>query len=595
MEVLAQPLTSPSSRTSAATLNRHSVHILNSFIHFGEGYSLHTTNYFCQTTHSLGTLFPWASEQSTLETCFAEASHTTSPRSAPRPLIDPSALSNEMTISTPPVPVSPLGLTHSRSSSFRASSFYGADASLPDFNYFEDISLTKEVQLDHRRRTSDDAARSVPLTMKGDVPATPLRDLTVGDRRHVAHDRNAQGKKTLGLGPANALVMPAGTNTTRKFSTSSGLARRAMSNHSRSRSPSPSAAPSSSILPQSAPLAHSRQLVSPPMMASIGRRGSWQPNRRTAKELEEEYDDMDGDLPDDASLWNVPLSPRPSIAEIAIVRSTSPTNAPWNTKLERKRAESPASGRRETHPSLQTPIASIPAPSQSSVASSVPESPRRDSRRVPSHTLSSHSLPPKSRAKSWTVAMSELSEDAQQLTEALEALADSSLVNHRTSRLKPLSNDLQRAKTSIDLPPLRTDNLMIDPLPISVEKERVLSRTRPSWLPPKSQKEERKHLKEYRRMMELSLQAGMILPILQSLGQRTHIDLLSRETKGGDIRECAMCEGRHEECPSANLGRTVSGSDTGMPSNCHVPRLSLIAISCFYDCALTFGFATVVP
>ena len=219
MAVLAQPFTSPSSKTSA-TLNGHSVYILNGFIHFGEGFSLHTTNYLCQTTHSLGTLFPWASEQSTLEICFAEASPTTSPRSAPRPLIDPSALSNEMTISTPPVPVSPLGLTHSRSSSFLASSFSGADASLPDFNHFEDISLTKEVQLDHRRRTSDEAARSVPPTMKGDVPVTPLRDLTVGDRRHVAYNHNTQGKKTLGLGPANALVMPAGTNTTRKFSTS---------------------------------------------------------------------------------------------------------------------------------------------------------------------------------------------------------------------------------------------------------------------------------------------------------------------------------------------------------------------------------------
>lgn len=34
-----------------------------------------------------------------------------------------------------------------------------------------------------------------------------------------------------------------------------------------------------------------------------------------------------------------------------------------------------------------------------------------------------------------------------------------------------------------------------------------MSRTRPSWLPPKSRKEEKRHLKEYQRMMELSLQA----------------------------------------------------------------------------------------
>ena len=48
---------------------------------------------------------------------------------------------------------------------------------------------------------------------------------------------------------------------------------------------------------------------------------------------------------------------------------------------------------------------------------------------------------------------------------------------------------------------------MIDPLPISKEKEAVLSRTRPSWLPPKDPSEERRHLKEYQKMMAQSLEA----------------------------------------------------------------------------------------
>jgi hypothetical protein len=48
---------------------------------------------------------------------------------------------------------------------------------------------------------------------------------------------------------------------------------------------------------------------------------------------------------------------------------------------------------------------------------------------------------------------------------------------------------------------------MIDPLPISKEKEAVLSRTRPSWLPPKNPSEERRHLREYQRMMASSLEA----------------------------------------------------------------------------------------
>jgi hypothetical protein len=49
---------------------------------------------------------------------------------------------------------------------------------------------------------------------------------------------------------------------------------------------------------------------------------------------------------------------------------------------------------------------------------------------------------------------------------------------------------------------------MIDPLPISREKEKVLTRTRPSWLPPKDQKEEKKHLREYKQMMAQSKEAG---------------------------------------------------------------------------------------
>lgn len=40
-----------------------------------------------------------------------------------------------------------------------------------------------------------------------------------------------------------------------------------------------------------------------------------------------------------------------------------------------------------------------------------------------------------------------------------------------------------------------------NPMPPSAEKQKVLSRTRPGWLPPKDRKEEEKHLREWRRMM----------------------------------------------------------------------------------------------
>lgn len=48
---------------------------------------------------------------------------------------------------------------------------------------------------------------------------------------------------------------------------------------------------------------------------------------------------------------------------------------------------------------------------------------------------------------------------------------------------------------------------MIDPLPISKEKEAVLARTRPSWLPPKDPKEEKRHLKQWEKMMAQAAEA----------------------------------------------------------------------------------------
>jgi hypothetical protein len=61
--------------------------------------------------------------------------------------------------------------------------------------------------------------------------------------------------------------------------------------------------------------------------------------------------------------------------------------------------------------------------------------------------------------------------------------------------------------STIELPPMRRGELMIDPLPVSKEKEKFLTRTRPSWLPPKDPEEEKKHLREYQKMMAKSLEA----------------------------------------------------------------------------------------
>lgn len=104
--------------------------------------------------------------------------------------------------------------------------------------------------------------------------------------------------------------------------------------------------------------------------------------------------------------------------------------------------------------------------------------------------------------------LSDLSEEARIITEALEYHATQS--GWQAEETGSSGDELKRALrgTIVELPPLQKSNIMIDPLPISKEKEKVLTRTRPSWLPPKDQKEEKRHLKEYKKMMAQSREIG---------------------------------------------------------------------------------------
>lgn len=118
------------------------------------------------------------------------------------------------------------------------------------------------------------------------------------------------------------------------------------------------------------------------------------------------------------------------------------------------------------------------------------------------------------RTYSYNSYLSDLSEEAKIITEALELHADDrdrKREEHvQTGASGKSSEDSHRAShDAVALPPLQKSNIMIDPLPISKEKEKVLSRTRPSWLPPKDQKEEKKHLKQYQQMMAQSRELGM--------------------------------------------------------------------------------------
>ncbi|KAF2456691.1 rab-GTPase-TBC domain-containing protein, partial [Lineolata rhizophorae] len=278
------------------------------------------------------------------------------------------------------------------------------------------------------------------------------------------------------------------------------------------------------------------------------RRQSWQPGRKTVAELEAEYDDGDEEVPDDAVIWNVPLSPRAPMDRSASHSSVESAGAGFgfgpgpagSTATETSAATTTGTATTTNVPPPAERHNSAPAVTAASSSSSVvAPATSAASSAVPSPTASTFGaagpeLPPqqllmkKIRNKSWTAAMSDLSPEARNLTEALEAYAEENERKHEErvqqgqgptppssatsttgmSAAAAAALEKQRvSSTSIELPPVQKSNIMIDPLPVSKEKEKHLTRTRPSWLPPKNPKEERRHLREWQRMMARSLEA----------------------------------------------------------------------------------------
>lgn len=241
---------------------------------------------------------------------------------------------------------------------------------------------------------------------------------------------------------------------------------------------------------------------------------SWTPGRKTVQELEAECNDEDDEVPDEAILENVPMSPMPGqrsylrSPNTSAVRSTTPSPHRRPSYANLHSANIPKGARRPsappTHHASRSPRASVHGRPSLPHGNTV-------------GAFSSENLMPKHRSKSWS---DDLNAEARQLSRALEEYADALSLDKRHSGSKsgassvasspPRPTIAKRAKTGIELPavpPVQKGNVMIDPLPISKEKEAVLTRTRPSWLPPKSQKEEKKHLKEFQQMMARAAEA----------------------------------------------------------------------------------------
>lgn len=246
----------------------------------------------------------------------------------------------------------------------------------------------------------------------------------------------------------------------------------------RNTSPSPQSSPSISAVSSPSSASSSRRSYTAHIPQRL-RRGS-SAKRKTIEELEKECDsDGDDEVPIDAIFWNIPVSPS--------------VNTPTRTSSDSENANgnsTPKAG-----PSKLTPRNGILATGGGAGL---------------------RGMPMKFRYYNGAI-VDELSPEVRELNEKLEEWAEEEMLQEERRRQNSGNKTSQKARSdrsstlptkNVKLPPVQRTNGMIDPLPISKEKEAVLSRTRPSWLPPKSKEEEKRHLKEYQKMMQKALQAG---------------------------------------------------------------------------------------
>ncbi|CAJ2500821.1 Uu.00g036740.m01.CDS01 [Anthostomella pinea] len=407
-----------------------------------------------------------------------------------------------------PSPGSPPGMSSSKSSkasSLRSLNSDEDDSVTADVGHFEEIGLEDDAVSIDSSYLRDTQVKSNP----NPYSATFTADLRAASARHVGPKIHPNGRDLARLRPQRDITSitktrpPAPSSLGTQFRDAStrglgigsgpepqlgpqpvrGLSARSASSANatrRRRSLSPSL-PHRSLSPLDP------NAVAKPQRSSSHSRRDPKLTLDFGKNSENDDDD-DDNIPDGLILDNVPPSPRPP-TERSASRASSAATSP--ERQPRERIRSVGNGT----PPVAVHHGSLRSPSWKSDYAI-------DS---PSYRASS---PNTGRAKSWTAAVSTLSAEAKALTEKLEEHADEldrHGVRHSTCdrpNMKP------RVKSALaELPPLRRTNIMIDPLPVSKEKEAVLSRTRPSWLPPKNPAEEKKHVKQYQKMMASSIEA----------------------------------------------------------------------------------------
>lgn len=440
--------------------------------------------------------------------------------------------------------VSPPGLStattskSSKSSSFQSSRSYGSDREsvLTDVSHFEDIGLQDEVphqDPDQRQAKRDPspyassyaselrAKKSMTSLPRGQQPPVQqlqhptIRSLSKSRSLHVVqkeiyparrrsnspkirpdqHDPHVRSTSTNQLLSGSISTLPLRNHHSPNLSLVPNSRPSVPSFSRRHRTPSPNLRPGLTINPRD-----------PTRPLQLRRSNSWQStrDRKTEAELEKECDEDDGDdIPEGFVLDNVPLSPRPPSERI---KSQPPSKPSSPERKSKDRVRSVGNGT-PANAAAHGSIRELRSPNARSDAT-FPSLKSPDS--------ANGINPLKSRVTSWHAHMADLNRDAKELTEKLEEHAEE--LEERSQRSSTGSMPQPRRASDVEakskhksalaeLPPLRRSNIMIDPLPISKEKEAVLSRTRPSWLPPKDPAEERRHLREYQKMMAASLEA----------------------------------------------------------------------------------------
>jgi hypothetical protein len=441
------------------------------------------------------------------------------------------------TCTAPSSPPDLSGSKSSKSSSLHSSQLSGPDGIFANISNFEDIGLDDDLELSYTDAYESDQPSIFSRTSLTRPPNNRMRAPQIHSvTRDLTFDRKKRQRRPSLKSQVNGALahmaleipnQPRMRNIRNGFSASASTFPLRPFERQRSRSQSPCQLPVGLFRSPSG----SNGSILSHAVRKPSQREALQPPRKSTQQLENEYHESDDELPEDASLWNIPLSPRPPQERPSSTSpgGRSPRPLPWLHEVS-----APVVTTSSNTPSRRSPRPSPPYTdgSRMRLVRSVSAGPERGqiSRRNP-------------RAYSYNIAMAELSEEAKILTEALEFHADDELRRYEEklqSGRSSLRSSIESKRTSsgmIELPPLQKSNVMIDPLPVSKEKEKVLTRTRPSWLPPKDQKEEKRHLKEYKKMMAQALEAGLfdavfVLP--------NFLLILLRKAKGSQGSLCTM-------------------------------------------------------